>query len=167
MTTYFQNLCIPSLMDIWHSCSPHPPHLPKPEIQPLMITLLPTLPVLLLLPTLLPSTRVVSHRLWGAHNRVWSWSQDQVTTRRCPTQLLWTSSIQRSHITWPTSHSLSSHITAGSIKPWPHMDPTRFRGHFKGWTHHPGQAATLQETQRNPAALQCLMLLHPPQKIHL
>lgn len=87
---------------------PHPAHLLKPEIQPLLIRFLPILlaPVLLLLPPLLlSSARALSHRPWGAHSRVWSWSWDQATARRCPTQLLWTSSIQSSCVTWPTSRS--------------------------------------------------------------
>lgn len=83
---------------------PHPPHLPKPKIQPLLIMLLLILlaPVLLLLPLVLFSSAcALSHKLWGACSRVWSW--DQATARRCPTQLLWMSSIQSSHATWPNS----------------------------------------------------------------
>ena len=39
-----------------------------------------------------------------------------MTTRRCPDQLLW---MRTSHVTWPTSLSLSFCTTAGSVKPWP------------------------------------------------
>lgn len=102
--------------------SPHPPHLPMPEIQPLLIMLLPILlaPVLLLLlPVPLSSVHALSLRLWGAHSRVWCWSWDQTTARRCPTQVLWIRSNQSSHVTRPTSRSLSSRTIAGSIKPWP------------------------------------------------